>query len=66
MTLKFSEMVLLTVLCKIKRNCISGLLCIRGFVLQICWSWVERNIFFMLWILTPPNQNEVIYSHNKC
>ena len=31
------------------------------FVLKIYWRWVEKNIFLILWILTPLNQNEKKY-----
>ena len=39
----------------------SGLFCIADL------SEVDRkNIFLILWYLTPSKINEVIYSHNKC
>ena len=52
---------LLSVLLKIKHNCVSGFFCIAGL------SKVGRKKHFLKFYgLTPPSQNKVKYSHNKC
>ena len=50
MALKCSDFqhVFLNDLRNIKCNCMS-----RLFVLHICWRWVEKNVFTIVWVLTP-------------
>ena len=61
MILKFSGflVVLLTILWKIKDNCMSGSFCIANLL------EVGRKIFFLVLWLSPPNQIEAKYSHDK-